>query len=95
MRNVSSTLSPLLWEMLSNSQIAGKRVHGGTGLGLTVAQGLVHLMGGTISAMSRVGSGSIFAITLDLPVAETQTQNQAQVQAQRSAPSRAALTPAE
>lgn len=86
---------PIIFDRFRQADESRKRVHGGTGLGLTVAQGLVHLMGGTISAMSRVGSGSIFAITLDLPVAETQTQNQAQVQAQRSAPSRAALTPAE
>ena len=46
-----------------------KRAHDGTGLGLTVALGLAKLMGGEISAMSRVGAGSIFCFTVDLPVA--------------------------
>ncbi len=47
-----------------------KRAHDGTGLGLTVALGLAKLMGGEISAMSRVGAGSIFCLTVDLPVAK-------------------------
>ena len=41
-----------------------KREHGGTGLGLTVARGLVDLMGGTLSVESTVNEGAVFAIRL-------------------------------
>jgi len=47
------------------------RAHGGSGLGLAICQSLAELMGGTVSAESIVGVGSIFRLELTLPVAET------------------------
>lgn len=46
------------------------RAHGGSGLGLAICQSLAELMGGTVSADSTVGIGSIFRLELTLPVAE-------------------------
>ena len=60
----------IIFETFRQADERRKRRFGGTGLGLTVARGLVNLMGGEVSAMSRVGAGSIFSITLDLKPAE-------------------------
>jgi len=41
-----------------------KRLHGGTGLGLTVARGLAELMGGTLTVKSKIDLGSSFSARL-------------------------------
>ena len=47
----------------------------GTGLGLTISQKLVSLMGGTLDASSHYGQGSMFWFDLDLPEAMVSEQD--------------------
>ncbi len=46
------------------------RRYGGTGLGLSVSQGLVELMGGGLGVESEPGQGSVFHFTVRLDLAE-------------------------
>ena len=46
------------------------RVHGGSGLGLSISRELAHAMGGTITVESKPGAGAAF--TVSLPAANTE-----------------------
>ena len=44
--------------------------YGGSGLGMSITDRLVHLMGGEIVIDSMLGKGSDFSVYLTLPIAE-------------------------
>ncbi len=65
-----------IFDAFSQANIATARQYGGTGLGLTISQRLVHAMGGHLSVVSEVGQGSVFRFTLTLNIAPAEKEAQ-------------------
>jgi len=67
---VGMTLEQLEKIFLPFEQVGDSKRHAeGTGLGLTISQKIVEMMGSTIQVKSQPGSGSVFWLDLDLPEA--------------------------
>jgi PAS domain S-box-containing protein len=60
----------LIFQRFAQVDAGATRKHGGAGLGLSIAHGLVDLMGGTIGFESQIGTGSTFWFVLPFSVCE-------------------------
>jgi signal transduction histidine kinase/DNA-binding NarL/FixJ family response regulator len=61
----------LPFEQVTNSDSKS----GGTGLGLTISQKIIEMMGSQIQVKSKFGSGSLFEFTIDCPIPEDWTES--------------------
>lgn len=66
---IASDKLDLVFESFEQGDDDVTEKHGGAGLGLSIAKGLVEMMGGTIQAESEEGKGSVFSFTLRLQLA--------------------------
>jgi signal transduction histidine kinase len=64
---IAAEVLPTIFESLVQGPTTIDRSQGGLGLGLSIARGLVHMHGGTITASSEgPGEGSTFTVRLPL-----------------------------
>lgn len=65
-----------IFEAFSQADASVTRRYGGTGLGLTIARGIVLAMGGEIEIESVEGQGTTFSFEVALPESQVQPQRQ-------------------
>lgn len=68
-----------VFQEFEQADAATGHAHGGTGLGLTITRRIVERLGGAVAVVSRVGSGSVFRVTLPLTAADDGAQDSAPV----------------
>tara|TARA_R110002153_G_scaffold32537_8_gene98489 strand:+ start:1248 stop:2963 length:1716 start_codon:yes stop_codon:yes gene_type:complete len=73
---VSDVSLPYLFDSFSQADMSTTRNFGGTGLGLAITRELCELMGGAITAKSKLGEGSVFQFSVQLAFADPETTQQ-------------------
>lgn len=67
---ISKDQLKFLFNPFTQADVSTTRRFGGTGLGLSISQGLVALMGGTMTVKSEIGRGSVFGFNIDVELSE-------------------------
>ncbi len=82
-----ATLASLFHRFMQGDTSRSRR-HGGTGLGLEISRNLARLMGGDITARSKLGEGSTFAFRMPLQAVDRDTAPPRDAASERVAPHR-------
>ena len=69
---IAEDVLPLLFKPFQQADNSTTRRYGGSGLGLVISEQLARMMGGQIKVQSESGVGSIFRVTIPLPVVAEQ-----------------------
>lgn len=72
---ISSAAQSRLFTPFLQGDAATSRQYGGTGIGLSISQKLVRLMGGQVSVASREGVGSTFQFDVRVGIVRTQNRD--------------------
>ena len=72
---ISKEQEDKVFEAFTQADISTSRKYGGTGLGLTISAGLVNALGGALKVESRLGEGSSFYFTLEMPKKDIERKN--------------------
>lgn len=83
-----------IFQAFRQADSSHSRRYGGTGLGLSVSDRLVHMMGGQITAAQRPGGGSIFSFEIVLDIVELPAAEDEPGAALEATPADAALAAA-
>lgn len=72
---ISDDAQSRIFDAFAQADSSTARRFGGTGLGLAISKQLAELMGGTISMVGQIGSGSRFYFTVQLQTPKTQDEH--------------------
>ncbi|MDD3403882.1 MAG: ATP-binding protein [Hespellia sp.] len=68
-KGMSQEFLSRIFNPFEQESTATVKEHGGSGLGMSIADNMVHLMGGEITVSSELGKGTVFTVFLELPIA--------------------------
>lgn len=73
-KGVESSQVPNLFQIFSQAHSEGRKLYGGTGIGLALSRGLARLLGGDlVLAQTAIGHGSTFTLTIDPALSKSET----------------------
>jgi len=70
---ISEEKQKSIFEPFTQADGSTERVYGGTGLGLTISLELSRMLGGELTLKSKEGKGSIFKLSIPMPLGEEET----------------------
>ncbi|NNU17306.1 response regulator [Parvularcula sp. ZS-1/3] len=82
---MASDVAAKVFDPFTQADSSTTRMYGGTGLGLTICQGLVEAMGGALSLETEAGVGATFTAVIPLAAAKTRAAADRRLEFRKSA----------